>query len=79
MIDLLRQQQPRRDLFFVCHELNDYTAAALRDALMDLVLDQAPEAQACRALDFALRRIGLTAIEPDTAPIRFTTITAESL
>ena len=79
LIGLLRQQQPRRELFFVGHELTDYTAAALRDGLMDIVLDQAPEAQARRALDLVLRRIGLTEIEPDTAPIRFTTITAESL
>ncbi|WP_374302381.1 LacI family DNA-binding transcriptional regulator [Paracoccus sp. (in: a-proteobacteria)] len=79
LIDLLRQQRPRRPLFFVGHELTDYTAAALREGLMDIVLDQAPEAQARRALDLALRRIGLTQIEPDTAPIRFTTITVESL
>lgn len=79
LIDLLRRQRPRRDLFFVGHELTDYTAAALREGLMDIVLDQAPEAQARRALDLVLRRIGLTKIEPDTAPIRFITITAESL
>lgn len=46
---------------------------------MDVVLDQAPEAQAQRALDLILRRIGLTAIEPDYAPIRFITITPEGL
>lgn len=79
LIDLLRRQRPRRELFFVGHELTDYTAAALREDLMDIVLDQAPEAQARRALDLALRRIGLTEIEPNMAPIRFTTITAESL
>lgn len=79
LIDLLRREQPRRALFFIGHELTDYTAAALREGLMDIVLDQAPEAQARRALDLALRRIGLTRIDPDLAPIRFTTITAESL
>jgi len=46
---------------------------------MDIVLDQAPEAQARRALDLILRRLGLTDIEPDVAPIRFITITKEGL
>jgi LacI family transcriptional regulator len=46
---------------------------------MDVVLDQAPEAQAQRALDLTLRRVGLTEIEPDRNPIRFITITAEGL
>jgi LacI family transcriptional regulator len=63
----------------VGHELTDYTRKALNDGIMDIVLDQAPEAQARRALDLVLRRIGLTDIEPDNAPIRFVTITAESL
>lgn len=78
LIALLRREAGR-PLFFVGHELTDYTAAALRDGVMDVVLDQAPEAQARRALDLMLRRIGLTRIQPDAAPIRFITITAESL
>ena len=40
---------------------------------------KAPEAQAQRALDIILRKVGLTEIEPDRNPIRFITITAESL
>ncbi|GLK64185.1 LacI family DNA-binding transcriptional regulator [Paracoccus kondratievae] len=79
LIEVLRRHPRGRDLFFVGHELTDYTAQALRDRVMDVVLDQAPEAQARRALDMVLRRIGLTEIEPDQDPIRFITITAESL
>ena len=79
LIELLRHHPRGRELFFVGHELTDYTAAALRDGIMDVVLDQAPEAQARRALDLILRRCGLTEIEPDQSPIRFVTITAESL
>lgn len=79
LIDVLRRQRPARDLMFVGHELTDYTRAALRDGFMDVVLDQAPEAQAQRALDLVLRRLGLTTIEPDSAPIRFITITPEGL
>jgi LacI family transcriptional regulator len=48
--------------------LTDYTPAALRDSIVDVVLDQAPEAQAQRALDWMLYRIGLTKIEPDPTP-----------
>lgn len=77
LIQVLKRH-PRK-LFFVGHELTDYTRAALSSGLMDVVLDQAPEAQARRALDLMLRRIGLTEIAPDQAPIRFVTVTAESL
>lgn len=79
LLEVLRRHPRGPALFFVGHELTDYTAQALRDGLMDVVLDQAPEAQARRALDLMLRRIGLTRIQPDAAPIRFVTITAESL
>lgn len=79
LIEVLRRYSRGRDVFFVGHELTDYTRSALRDGTMDVVLDQAPEAQARRSLDVVLRRIGLTDIEPDLAPIRFITITKESL
>jgi LacI family transcriptional regulator len=79
LIDVLRRQAAKRDIFFVGHELTDYTRKALQDGIMDVVLDQAPEAQARRSLDLILRRIGLTDIEPDQAPIRFITITKEAL
>ncbi|MGK9286693.1 LacI family DNA-binding transcriptional regulator [Sinorhizobium meliloti] len=79
LIEVLRRHRRGRDVLFIGHELTDYTSAALREGIMDVVLDQAPEAQAQRALDLILRRIGLTAIEPDRAPIRFITITAEAL
>ncbi|NKJ70697.1 substrate-binding domain-containing protein [Rhizobium leguminosarum bv. viciae] len=79
LIEVLRRHPRGRDVFFVGHELTEYTRAALRDGIMDVVLDQAPEAQARRALDVILRRIGLTEIEPDRAPIHFITITKEGL
>ncbi|RVK31061.1 LacI family DNA-binding transcriptional regulator [Sinorhizobium meliloti] len=79
LIDVLRRHRRGGDVLFVGHELTEYTRAALRGGIMDVVLDQAPEAQAQRALDLILRRIGLTAIEPDYAPICFITITPEGL
>ena len=50
-----------------------------RGARRGSVLDQAPEAQARRAIDLMLNRIGLLDVAVDTAPIRFVTVTAESL
>lgn len=79
LIKVLRNHPRAREIFFVGHELTDYTTEALRDGIMDVVLDQAPETQARRALDLALRRIGMLEIEPDKSPIRFITITAESI
>lgn len=79
LIEVLRRHPRGRDVFFVGHELTENTRTALRDGIMDVVLDQAPEAQARRALDLILHRIGLTEIEPDRAPIRFITITKEGL
>ncbi len=79
LIEVLRRHPAGRGVFFVGHELTDYSAAALRDGYMDVVLDQAPEAQARRALDLMLCRLGLSPIEPDSSPIRFITVTAENL
>ena len=79
LIEVLRRHPRGREVFFVGHELTENTRAALRDGTMDVVLDQAPEAQARRALDLILHRIGITDIAPDRAPIRFITITKEGL
>lgn len=79
LIDVLQRHPRGRDIYFAGHELTPYTSAALRDGVMDVVLDQSPEAQARRAIDLMLHRLGLTAIAPDHNPIRFITITAESL
>lgn len=79
LIDVLRRHPRGKEILFVGHELTDYTRTALLEGLMDVVLDQAPEAQAQRALDLILRRLGIIGIEPDKSPIRFITITAESL
>lgn len=78
LIDVLARHPRGRRVFFVGHELTDATAAALREGVMDIVLDQAPETQARRALDLMLHRLGLTEIAPDPAPIRFVTMTSET-
>lgn len=70
LIEVLRRSGRGKNVLFIGHELTDYTRVALCEGIMDVVLDQAPEAQAQRALDIVLRRIGLTEIEPDRNPIR---------
>lgn len=75
----LRRRKRAGDIFFVGHELTDRSAEALRDGVMSVVLDQAPEAQARRAIDLLLKEIGLLDVEVDRSPIRFVTVTAENL
>ena len=79
LAEVLRRHPRGRQVFFVGHELTEMTAAALREGVMSVVLDQVPEAQARRAIDIILRQIGLLEMEPDTTPIRFITLTGENL
>ncbi|WP_238365710.1 LacI family DNA-binding transcriptional regulator [Mesobacterium pallidum] len=68
-----------RDVFFVGHELTEVTERALARGTADVIFDQLPEAQARRATDLLLHKIGLTAEALDNPPIRFTTLTADAL
>lgn len=79
LADLLRRHRRGGNVFFVGHELTEYTAAALRDGIMDVVIDQAPEAQARRAIDLMLQKIGLLDSGLDSSPIRFVIHTPENL
>ena len=69
----------RRDLLWIGHELTERSRAFLRQGVMRLVFDQAPETQARRALDSVLSRLGLIAVEVSDAPVRFFILTAENL
>lgn len=79
LLEVLRRHPRRGQVYFVGHELTDVSSAALRDGTMSLVMDQAPEAQARRAIDLALKRLGLLETEVDAAPIRFITVTGENV
>ncbi|MCP8896160.1 LacI family DNA-binding transcriptional regulator [Shinella daejeonensis] len=79
LASVLRHHPRGRDVFFVGHELTERSAAALREGVMSVVLDQAPEAQARRSVDLMLHRLGLVTMEISASPIRFITVTAESL
>jgi LacI family transcriptional regulator len=78
LCDVLRRHRSRQ-VVFVGHELTERTTAALRDGTMQVVLDQSPEAQARRAMDIMLSRLGILDAIIDNPPIRFTTITAENI
>ena len=79
LCQVLRRHPRGRQVFFVGHELTERSAATLREGIMSVVLDQAPEAQARRAIDLMLSKIGLLEVAIDAAPIRFATVTAESV
>lgn len=66
-------------VMWVGHELTERSREWLQSGLMDIVLDQAPEIQARRAIDIILRKLGLVEFEVDDEPIRFLTINAENL
>lgn len=69
----------KQPVFWVGHELSDATRGYLKEGLMTIVLDQAPEVQARRAIDLTLKRLGLIDADIDSEPVRFLTVTAESL
>jgi len=69
----------QRPVFWVGHELSDATRGYLKEGLMTIVLDQAPEVQARRAIDLTLKRLGLIDTDVDLEPVRFLTVTPESL
>ncbi|MBP1807639.1 substrate-binding domain-containing protein [Rubellimicrobium aerolatum] len=66
-------------VFFAGHELTDRSARALRDGVMDIVLDQEPEAQAQRAMDLMLHSLGFLQEPVENPAIRFVTLTAANV
>ncbi len=72
-------QQRERELVWIAHELNDETRRFIASGLMTLVLDQAPETQARRALDTILSRMGIIDVPVSQEPVPFLTYTAENI
>jgi LacI family transcriptional regulator len=66
-------------IMWIGHELTDNSRRWLKSGLMNMVLDQAPEIQARRAVDKVLRRIGFIDVEVSADPVRFLIINAENL
>jgi LacI family transcriptional regulator len=74
----LRDWGQREPLIFVGHELTEESAVLLRDGLMTVTIDQAPELQARRSIDLMLRRLGNGADQPIGGEIAFTLHTVEN-
>jgi LacI family transcriptional regulator len=64
---------------WIGHELTAETRRWLQAGTMDIVLDQAPEVQARRALDMVLRQTGFIDVDVSTEPVRFLTLVAENI
>jgi LacI family transcriptional regulator len=79
LCDMLRRQRRRDELCIIGHELTEQSSAALRDGTMAAIIDQAPETQARRALDIVLNRLGLLSAAADLSPIRFITVTGDTV
>lgn len=75
----LERRNCGKEIMWIGHELTDNSRRWLKSGLMDIVLDQAPEVQARRAIDAVLSLIGLLDADVDPEPVRFLTITAENL
>jgi LacI family transcriptional regulator len=75
----LERNRNRGSIFWIGHELTDASRRWLKSGLMDVVLDQAPEAQARRSIDMLLNRLGFITAEVSAEPIRFYMLTSESV
>ena len=73
------QEQRGRDCVWIGHELNDETRRFIASGLMTLVLDQAPETQARRALDTILSRMGIIDVPVSQEAVPFLTYTSENI
>jgi LacI family transcriptional regulator len=74
----IRESGRAGQVAFIGHELTEASAALLRERVMTLAIDQAPELQAQRAVETLLKRLGL--FEPPLQPseIAFTLHTREN-
>jgi LacI family transcriptional regulator len=76
---VLQRNGRGKSIMWIGHELTDNSRHWLSSGLMDIVLDQAPEVQARRAIDAVLRRIGFFDVEVSSEPVQFLTINSENL
>ncbi|GLR66637.1 transcriptional regulator [Acidocella aquatica] len=74
----LRDRGQGRAIMFAGHELTEESAALLKEGLMTMTIDQAPELQARRAIDIMISRIRGGADQPGGNDIAFTLHTVEN-
>ena len=74
----LRETGRAGQVAFVGHELTEASAALLRERVMMLAIDQAPELQARRAVEVLLKHLGMFEPELQSSEILFTLHTREN-
>lgn len=65
-------------IMWIGHELTEASRCWLKSGLMQLVLDQAPETQARRAIDRILQLVGFIDVAVDPSSVSFHTYTSEN-
>lgn len=75
---LVRHREGEERIVWIGHELTERSRGWLKSGLMRLVLDQAPETQARRALDIILTLIGFIDVEISSDPVPFITFNSEN-
>lgn len=68
-----------KSIVWIGHELTDRSRLWLKQGLMDIVLDQAQDVQARRAVDVVLHRQGFLDLDVSPDPVRFLTVTSENV
>lgn len=79
LASVIERRKKTGDLVWIGHELTDMSKRHLRDGIMTIVLDQAPELQAKRSFDTIMLRLGLIDVDVETDPVRFQVIVNENI
>lgn len=74
----LRGAALEQPALFVGHELTDESAVLLKEGIMTMTIDQAPELQARRAIDIMVGRLGAGTRQATSGEIAFTLHTVEN-
>lgn len=74
----LRDASGTGRVLFVGHELTEFSTALLREGVMTLTIDQAPELQARRSVEAMLKHLGFLEVGPPSTEIPFTLHTMEN-
>lgn len=74
----IRDHRPASSILYVGHELTDTHADLLREGILTVAIDQAPELQARRAIDLMLSRLEVMPSQAIASEIAFTLHTREN-
>lgn len=75
---LAKQATRRRRVFWIGHVFTEKKRQYFDDGLLDICFEEQPEVYARRSIDLVLKKLNFIQADVSTAPIRFTTITAQN-